>query len=299
MHKRKQEDLQKLSWQRRLLYISINLLYVFCILLLVFIVGRIFVFASYKIPSDSMNPTLIKGDYIWVWKGVPGPRIFNVFKAIRKEEVKIKRVPGFRKIRRNDVLVFNYPYADFTDSVTLNLTTFFIKRCIALPGDTLAIQEGFYEINGRRGQAGLLLAQRKLAKRAAESWSERNYHCFRREGIDWTLHRFGPIYVPAAGDSIAVNASNIAIYRNLIRWERGETVKIQPDSVWLEGKPLTFYRFLKNYYFMGGDNMESSQDSRYWGLLPEEYIVGQAVYIWKSVDGYGDWRWNRCGKKIR
>lgn len=72
---------------------------------------------------------------------------------------------------------------------------------------------------------------------------------------------------------------------------------IQPFS--LNGEPIREYRFLKNYYFMAGDKGLNSQDSRYWGLLPEEYIVGKAAFVWKSVDPYtGKLRWDRFMKKI-
>ncbi|MDD2952260.1 MAG: signal peptidase I, partial [Parabacteroides sp.] len=86
-----------------------------------FVVIQIFLFSSFKIPSNSMEPGLIAGDYVLVNKLIPGARLFNVFAAMRGERVKIARLPSIRKIKRNDVIVFNYPYPNDLDKMEMHI----------------------------------------------------------------------------------------------------------------------------------------------------------------------------------
>ena len=96
-----------------------------------------------------------------------------------------------------------------------------------------------------------------------------------------------------------MNRTNFVLYKKLIEWEQQGTLEYKDSTSFLNGKPIDVYRFLKNYYFMAGDNGMNSQDSRYWGMLPEEYIVGKAWIIWKSVDPYTEkFRWERFMKII-
>ena len=96
-----------------------------------------------------------------------------------------------------------------------------------------------------------------------------------------------------------MTVENALVYRKAIEWEQKKKLRIQGDSVLLGDSLIREYTFLKNYYFTAGDNVLSSRDSRYWGLLPEEYIVGKATRIFRSVNKYtGKERWNRFLKKI-
>ena len=117
--------------------------------------------------------------------------------------------------------------------------------------------------------------------------------------INWTIQDFGPLHVPAKGQTVAMDSTAVKFYRNLIEWEQKKPLTREGNKVYLGDSLIREYRFRENYYFMGGDNMENSKDSRYWGLLPEPYIVGVATRIWKSVDKWtGDVRWDRVMKKI-
>ena len=96
-----------------------------------------------------------------------------------------------------------------------------------------------------------------------------------------------------------MNHRNFQLYKKLIEWEQKKSLQYKDSIVFLNGTSISGYRFLKNYYFMAGDNGMNSQDSRYWGMLPEEYIVGKAWIIWKSIDPYTDkFRWERFLKVI-
>ena len=113
-------------------------------------------------------------------------------------------------------------------------------------------------------------------------------------------HKTGWNYVPKAGDEIEMDRTHYVLYKKVIEWEQRGTLTYRNSAVYLDGRPLPRYRFEKDYYFMGGDKAENSQDSRYWGLLPEEYIVGKVWKIWKSVDPYTDeFRWERFMKEVK
>ena len=256
-----------------------------------FVVMQIFLFSSFKIPSNSMEPGLIAGDYVLVNKLIPGARLFNVFASLRGEQVQIVRLPGLREIRRNDVVVFNYPYPNNLDRIEMHMMKYYIKRCLGLPGDSLSIVNGYYRVNGIfepvgniEGQELFSVQSNKMLKDAGLYWS------FPKDSlISWNVKNFGPLYLPRKGDVIDMNRENISIYRKLIEWETGQ--KLDPRIV--------SYTFQKNYYFVAGDRIEDSQDSRYWGLLPEEFIVGKATFIWRSMNPQTrEIRWDRICSRI-
>lgn len=262
-----------------------------CMVVALFVVMQIFLFSSFKIPSNSMEPGLIAGDYVLVNKLIPGARLFNVFASLRGEQVQIVRLPGLREIRRNDVVVFNYPYPNNLDRIEMHMMKYYIKRCLGLPGDSLSIVNGYYRVNGIfepvgniEGQELFSVQSNKMLKDAGLYWS------FPKDSlISWNVKNFGPLYLPRKGDVIDMNRGNISIYRKLIEWETGQ--KLDPRIV--------SYTFQKNYYFVAGDRIEDSQDSRYWGLLPEEFIVGKATFIWRSMNPQTRGvRWDRICSRI-
>ena len=262
-----------------------------CMVMALFVVMQIFLFSSFKIPSNSMEPGLIAGDYVLVNKLIPGARLFNVFASLRGEQVQIVRLPGLREIRRNDVVVFNYPYPNNLDRIEMHMMKYYIKRCLGLPGDSLSIVNGYYRVNGIfepvgniEGQELFPFQSNKMLKDAGLYWS------FPKDSlISWNVKNSGPLYLPRKGDVIDMNRENISIYRKLIEWETGQ--KLDPRIV--------SYTFQKNYYFVAGDRIEDSQDSRYWGLLPEEFIVGKATFIWRSMNPQTRGvRWDRICSRI-
>ncbi len=262
-----------------------------CMVVALFVVMQIFLFSSFKIPSNSMEPGLIAGDYVLVNKLIPGASLFNVFASLRGEQVQIVRLPGLREIRRNDVVVFNYPYPNNLDRIEMHMMKYYIKRCLGLPGDSLSIVNGYYRVNGIfepvgniEGQELFSVQSNKMLKDAGLYWS------FPKDSlISWNVKNFGPLYLPRKGDVIDMNRENISIYRKLIEWETGQ--KLDPRIV--------SYTFQKNYYFVAGDRIEDSQDSRYWGLLPEEFIVGKATFIWRSMNPQTrEIRWDRICSRI-
>ena len=271
----------------------------FCLMIVLFIV-QLFCFTSFKIPSDSMEPALRDGDRILVNKLIKGGRLFNVFSALNNEEVEIYRMPGLGSLKRNDVSVFNFPYQmNRWDSIRMDVMQYYVKRCIALPGDTLEIRGGFYKIRGCDEQVGNIKAQQQLANLQDPKQYGVVVGTFpNNEKLNWTIREFGPLPIPMRGQVVTMDRTNFLLYRQLISWEQKQKLRMKDGVVLLGDSVISQYCFQKNYYFVSGDNMPNSQDSRYWGLLPEEYIVGKATRIWYSEDNTGKTCWDRVMKKI-
>ena len=270
---------------------------------LVWLLFQVFCFTSFRIPTSSMEPTLLPGDYILVNKWIMGARLFDVWDAAEGKEVGIHRLPGLGKIKRNDVVVFNFPHHHRWDSISMDLMTYYVKRCIGLPGDTVRIKDARYLVSEVTDTLGYLPAQRKLGKLIASGKAERqgvSTGSFPEDSlVNWNIGNFGPLFIPASGSRVVMDEVNVLLYRRAIEWEQKKKLCVQGGTILLGDSLITEYVFRKNYYFVGGDNVMYSQDSRYWGLLPEEYIVGKATRIWKSVDLQEDTvKWERVWKKI-
>ena len=148
------------TWLERLTNIAFGV----CVLVVVYCVLQVFVVTSFKIPSDSMSPALLPGDYILVDKCSGGARLFDLSGALEGKDVEIYRVPGWRRYRRDDVLVFNFPYRPGSwDSIAFDVMRYYVKRCVAVPGDTLEIRNGRYRIAGHEGNVGYLPSQEAMA----------------------------------------------------------------------------------------------------------------------------------------
>ena len=113
----------------------------------------------------------------------------------------------------------------------------------------------------------------------------------------WTRDNYGPIWIPAKGKSIQLTLDNLPIYERPIRVYEGNDLKVADGKIYINGKPATSYTFKMDYYWMMGDNRHNSADSRYWGFVPEDHIVGKPIFIWWSSDpdrhGFSGIRWNR------
>jgi signal peptidase I len=119
----------------------------------------------------------------------------------------------------------------------------------------------------------------------------------------WNGDNYGPLTIPKKGMTIPVNDSTLTVYGSVIRlYDHNKDVKIEGGKLSIEGKEVTEYTFRQNYYFMMGDNRHNSLDSRYWGFVPEDHIVGKGFFIWLSIDKYGSFldkiRWSRFFKLV-
>lgn len=278
----------------------LDVVFWFGVVLFAFVCMQIFCFSSFKIPSHSMEPVLQIGDNIVVNKMIYGARLFNIFASMRGEQTKIYRMPRLKKIERNDVLVFNFPHPTNWEKIEMHILKYYVKRCVGLPGDTLSIVNGVFLIEGVDDLVGNQISQQWIANRSKESFEEGVLRSFPYDSImNWNIKDFGPLYIPQKDGCVKMDRTNYYLYKKVIEWEQKAKLSYKDSLVYLDDKVLDLYHFQKNYYFMAGDNGENSQDSRYWGLLPEEYIVGKAWLIWKSVDPYTDKiKWDRFFKLI-
>ncbi|GAB3587110.1 S26 family signal peptidase [Hymenobacter daeguensis] len=336
-------------------------------------------FEAYTIPSPSMENSLLVGDYLFVSKLHYGPitpqtplqvplthqTIWGTGLKSYSELIQLPtyRLPGFSEIKRNDVVVFHVPHEA---QYPADLRTNYIKRCVAVAGDTLEIKDGQVYLNGKPGVTppGLQTTyfmqvdnpnDEVLAALRAQgvvdydqpgglpqavagpdgkfgyaiSCTKATYDYFKAQPYvkamtvlqpqvqlfpdvadfhgsaamsatprNWNLDNYGPLPIPKKGQTIALTPGNAAIYYKIVaRYEHNDGVTWQDGMIYQNGKPLTSYTIKQNYYMMMGDNRHNSEDSRFWGFVPEDHVVGKAVLIWLSMDPNGDFwhkiRWSR------
>ena len=113
----------------------------------------------------------------------------------------------------------------------------------------------------------------------------------------WTRDNYGPIWIPKRGATLTLTMDNIAVYERPIRVYEGNDLQVKNGKIYINGKQTNKYTFRMDYYWMQGDNRHNSADSRYWGFVPEDHIVGKPIFIWWSSDpdhtGTAGIRWSR------
>jgi signal peptidase I len=296
-----------------------------------------------------------------------------------------RRLKGFGKVKNDDVVVFNFPEGD-TVAVKMQDRSYYeiirsygrervrsderlfgdiiyrpvdkrenyIKRCVAISGDSLKIVNSRVFINGQpqkeipgiqfkylvkiNGSSfnrdalekldispneiegsdtaykmSLTTAQaKKLGELKFVTSIERIYYPADERMPDifpsdpkysWNLDNFGPIWIPKKGITINLTFDNLPLYKRLISTYEGNKLDVKDGSILINGSPATTYTFKMNYFWMMGDNRYNSADSRYWGFVPEDHVVGKASFVWLSLDKYKGFpaniRWNRFFMKVR
>lgn len=256
----------------------INVLFGCCVLFLIWIMLQITTFSSFRIPTVSMYPTLMKGDYVIVNKCIIGFRLFNIFDAVKNKDISIKRMPGVRQIRKNDIVIFNSPDSRYKNQIHFDVMQYYAKRCVGLPGDTVVITLPPIPVSSE--------------KRLSFSF-DNNYYNY----LGCTAESFGPLYIPHKGDYIRISSKIILQYRSIMEWETKQRITYKDDTYFLGEQPFIDYQFTHDYYFMLGDNVYHSSDSRHWGLVPDDFIVGVVQWIWFSQNEEEHCiRWNRIGR---
>ncbi len=119
--------------------------------------------------------------------------------------------------------------------------------------------------------------------------------------INWNQDNFGPLWIPSKGSVVKLDTGNLCLYERIINVYEHNKLRVDGDIIYINGKPAHSYTFKMNYYWMMGDNRHKSSDSRYWGFVPEDHIVGKPVFIWLSTDkelsGLKKIRFNRIFRK--
>ena len=227
---------------------------------------RIFIAERFSIPSESMKPTLVPGDKVWVDKMLYGARIYTSFEFDNHAPLKCFRMPGFRKIRPGDVICFNFPlgYDEWT-KIEFKINYVYCKRVVGTPGDTIGVKDGITWNNNYDGIIGVLENQKRIHDTPDSIlWRTTFMGTMPFTRPMWTIKNFGPLYIPEKGVTIELDSICRAIYGPVIEYETGS---------WPSDE-MTSHTFLHDYYFAFGDNSMDSNDSRYWGFIPEDFIIG-------------------------
>ncbi len=264
--------------------------------------GRAYVGDWFIIPTSSMEPTLIPGDEIIVNKLIAGARIYDEFDFGEGVPMKSHRTKGIRNIEHNDVVVFNCPISKKERKIEFEINYVYCKRCVGLPGDSISIKNGFFKNNNFEGVLGNFENQKRLSE-TPDSMVGRPLEAlpYDKENYGWTIKEFGPLYIPKKGDTLAITKENFKPYRLAINFETGKKSKLTSEGKIVIGDSIIHqYTFQRNYYFMCGDNVMNSNDSRYWGFVPEEFVIGVVSHILYSRDRYThDFRHSRWVKSVR
>ena len=270
----------------------------FCIFFL-YLGVKIFLFDQFPVPSYSMKPTIMPGDHILLNKTVFGARLYKQLTFKNNEIPYMYRLKGLRKIQYNDILVFNNPYPrGIKKEISFSLKKVYVKRCVGLPGDTLRIVNGIINSSGYNDTIGYYPNEKELHKMCMAGCIKRSLR-----GATyiphWTVLDFGPLFIPSKGSVVSIDSTSYFLYEKIIKYESDKKLRYEGGKVLLGDKEIHSYRFTCNYYFMCGDNCFNSKDSRYWGLLPEEFIMGVVNRILYSKDWpTGKFRFERFLKKM-
>jgi signal peptidase I len=355
---------------------------------------RTFFIEAYTIPTPSMEGSMLVNDFLFVSKTAYGPRIPNTpiaFPLVHNtmpitggksytEAVQwgYKRLPGFGKVERNDVVVFNFPNGDTVVAekadrdyyeicrneggreAVHNMYTIitrpvdkkenYIKRCIGIPGDKIQIVDGIVYLNNQKGEifphsqlhyivetkgtgfSEEFLEENKIQLLEASGnmyrlnvpndkldilRSSSNVANIKLEQLpskstadmafpqdpanfQWNRDNYGPFVVPKKGVTVKITPQNIAMYRRIIANYEGNTLVEQDGKFIINGKESNCYTFKMDYYWMMGDNRHDSADSRYWGFVPEDHVVGKASFVWLSFEGsLFNLRWSRLLRSVK
>lgn len=369
---------------------------IFAVIVVTFI--NIFFIQAFKIPSSSMESSLLTGDHLFVSKTAYGPRlpqtpismpfVHNVFPISGREcyskaiQFDYRRIAGRGKVQRDDYVVFSFPNGDTvlkripSEDYYMHVRTsgreytinnygpivvrpvdkkdHYVKRCVAVAGDTLKVVDGQVYVNGTAqtswpgiqntyqvftdgrpvnakiieelgfntaelwfnpalpGYPEMPLTEERLAKvrdlanvvkivpnidSYPPDFPDSPLLLFPYSGTGWTRDNYGPIWIPAKGVTVKLTEANIALYSRAIEVYEHNDFKVENGVVYINGIESDTYTFKMDYYFMMGDNRHNSLDSRYWGFVPEDHIVGKPLFIWLSTDATKRFplniRWNR------
>ncbi len=277
----------------------------FSLLLLygVWLLARIFLFDIFVIPTNSMLPTLQPGDRLLVCKSILGPRLYRSLRVSQEPTVlRSYRLGGLRQVRRGEIVVFNAPLHGWHVSFLINHV--YAKRCLAVPGDSISVVNGHY-VNSRCPGALALPEEQHRLQAAPDSIFSHEVFCVHPfdPHVPWTVKNLGPIYVPRKGNIVPLTPLTATCMREIIEWELGSPVSVDWERGQVRdssGRLLRQHEFRHNYYFMAGDNVCDSNDSRYWGLVPEEYIIGVATRVLYGRDLHtGRLRRHRLMRRVR
>lgn len=244
-----------------------------CLLFLLTFALRVFVCDRFIIKGDSMSPAYESGEAVWVNKLLMGARIYTDF-DFSSSELKAFRMPGFRKPKTGDVVIFNYPHGRDNYKIEFRINYVYAKRILGCPGDVIGIKDGICYKEGFDGTFGVKEIQEALSNTPEFQLGYSKSAFPLTDEVGWTVYDTGPLRVPAKGMSVPMTRLNYILYSHVIEYETGEMPLWENGQCFSAGKPITYYSFLQDYFYLIGDNVLNSKDSRYFGFVPELYLIG-------------------------
>jgi signal peptidase I len=352
---------------------------------------RTFFFEAFVIPSSSMEGTLLVGDYLFVSKMSYGAKVPSVPLTVPFThntlpltettpsyfdwiELPYLRLPGFGKVERNDIVVFNFPEGDTVYTPDRNTTYYkvvrekalergvsqsvirqelieqdlivvhpvdkednYVKRCVGIAGDVLEIKQHVLYVNGkpayqpknlqysflvtssnpqglekaiyeneieteRPEQAAFIRPFAHLLQCSEEDLNAVRPYCDtiimnedsagrfsasleifpHTEHFPWNKDNFGPLWIPQKGKTVRLSMDSLPLWERIIRVYENNTLEVKDGKFIINGQPATTYTFKQDYYWLMGDNRHNSLDSRFWGFVPADHVVGKPVFVWMS-----------------
>jgi signal peptidase I len=270
---------------------------IFNLLIVLFI--QSFFIQGYGTPTGSMENTILVGDKMFFNKfiyGATSPRTIP-FTEIKLPYIKL---PAVREPRSGDIVSFEFP--GFRDEVVPSTPVEYLKRLIGEPGDKIQVIDRVLYVNDKVFEN---------PKHSQFMFPKPNKQPDSRtfpKGSNWNEDNYGPLVVPKKGDVVSLTKESYERWDTFIRREGHKIDMQQGGKIFIDGKETNEYTVQRNYYFMMGDNRNNSLDSRYWGFVPRENIVGKAMITYWSWDSnipfsefvslIGSVRWNRIGRMI-
>ncbi|UCH63442.1 MAG: signal peptidase I [Fidelibacterota bacterium] len=241
------------------------------IIVLIALALRATVVEAYIVPTGSMEKTIMIGDFLIGnkfiygmrtpdWLGIPYTRLGFSIPWLR--------FPAFRQPRSGDVVIFKYPH-DPQDK--------YVKRLIAGPGQTVEIREREILVAGESfyHPEHLQFLERKSQP---EDWIDPNIFPRGNGNKD----HYGLLRVPSEGDTLSAAHDQVVLW--YVARMDGHTPHLVRNQIFLDDQPITQYVVEQDYYFMMGDNRDQSYDSRFWGFVPHDHILGEALFVYFSLD---------------
>lgn len=248
---------------------------IICLTSLILIAGivRVFVCDRFIVRGVSMYPTLSDGEPVWINKLLMGARIYKSFDT-ESPELESFRMPGIRDLTVGDLAIFNNPYGRDKEKIEFRINYVYLKRCVGCPGDTVGIRNCLF-YNTRTGDVGLDDEIQHGMEEVPDSLLSypRGVFPFVSD-LGWTMKSMGPLVIPSKGMNILLDSISTSIYAKVIEYETGRLPVWRYGRCYLGEESLSSYTVGENYYYFIGDNVPQSRDSRYFGFVPEAYVVG-------------------------